>query len=87
MTKQLEALREKINLIDAEIIEKLAERQRLVKQIGEIKSQYGQAVLDTSREAQLFEYYKTLCEQHQLDPVFVRQLFEIVFVYSRELQK
>lgn len=83
----LEQLREKIDQIDTTIIEKLAERQRLCKEIGLIKRQINREVVDYGREDQLIQRYEQLCMQYDLDPVFVKELFEMVIRYSRGLQK
>jgi len=87
MMQKLEQLRGEIEKIDAAIIEKMAERLQLVKQIGQLKNELGKAVLDPSREAQLMGYYQQLCQEYQLDPQFIQQLFEVIFSYSRNLQK
>lgn len=84
--EKLKNLREGIEKIDAAIIGKLAERQKLVKEIGQIKAESGLCVLDPTREAQLVDRYRDLCKEYELDPTFVQGLFEIIFSYSRSLQ-
>lgn len=85
--QKLEMLRQEIEAIDASIIEKLAERKRVCEEIGQAKMEMGKAVLDPVREEQLLNYRQKLCAMHQLDPVFVENVFEIILSYSRELQR
>lgn len=85
--EKLKKLREEIEKIDTAIIEKLANRQKLVKEIGRLKLEFGLSVLDSERETQLLDRYQSLSKEYELDPVFVQKLFEVVFSYSRSLQK
>jgi chorismate mutase len=85
--QKLEQLRNEIAEIDAVLIEKLAQRQNLSRQIGRLKVELGKAVLDVSREAQLFQYYQKLSVDYELDPIFVQHLFELIFAHSRDLQQ
>lgn len=85
--QKLEQLRKEIEKIDAEMIQKLAQRLKLVKEIGLLKADTGIDVLDENREAQLMRRYRVLCKEHQLDSIFVQRLFEIIFSYSRSVQK
>jgi prephenate dehydrogenase len=83
----LEQLRARIATVDAEIIEKLAERQKTSRQIGELKSQQGKEIIDISQENKLFEYYEGLSEKYHLQPSFVKRLFKMIIAYSRKVQK
>lgn len=83
----LEQLRDKIDQVDTVIIEKLVERQKLCREVGLIKRKINKEVVDYGREDQLIQRYKQLCMQYELDPVFVKQLFEMIIRYSRGLQK
>lgn len=83
----LEQLREKINQTDTAIIQKLAERQKLSKQVGELKTKTGIAVLDSKREEELMQFYEKLSAQYGIDPEFVKSLFKTIITHSRSLQK
>ncbi len=83
----LDQLRQKISETDTAIIQKLAERQILSKQIGALKAKEGTPILDKAREATLMHSYETLCTQYELDPEFVKGLFKTIIGYSRTLQK
>ncbi|CAM2973560.1 2-methylcitrate synthase [Legionella steigerwaltii] len=83
----LEELRTQIEQTDACIIEILAKRQELSKQIGALKSKEGKKILDRSREKQLFEYYDHLSKQYHLQEEFINRLFKIILSNSRKVQK
>ncbi len=83
----LEELREQIEEADACIIETLAKRQELSKQIGALKSKEGKKIMDRSREKQLFEYYDHLSKQYHLQEDFINRLFKIIISNSRKVQK
>ena len=83
----LEELRKQIEQTDADIIEILAKRQELSKQIGALKSKEGKKITDRSREKQLFEYYEHLSEQYHLQQEFIYRVFKIIIANSRKVQK
>jgi len=87
MMPTLDQLRQEIETIDAEIIEKIAARFFLVKQIGQLKNETGQAVLDPAREEKLRQHYQRLSQKYQLDVTFIQQLFDMIFSQSRQLQE
>ena len=82
----IEQLRDKIEQIDATLIEKLAERQTLSKQIGLLKREQGKAVTDRLQEKKMFDHYDVLSEKHHLPRVFVRGLFRLIIGYSKKMQ-
>ncbi|WP_454782621.1 chorismate mutase [Legionella sp. WA2022007384] len=83
----LEELRKQIEQTDADLIEILAKRQELSKQIGALKSKEGKKITDRSREKQLFEYYEHLSEQYHLQQEFIYRVFKIIIANSRKVQK
>ena len=83
----IEQLRKEIERTDANIIEKLAKRQELSKQIGQLKLSEGKEIIDLSQEKKLYEFYKTLSEKNKLQQAFVNRVFKIIIAYSRKVQK
>ncbi|AOW50993.1 TPA: chorismate mutase [Legionella pneumophila subsp. pneumophila] len=83
----IEELRKQIEQTDAYIIEKLAQRQELSKQIGALKAKEGKKIIDRLREKKLFEYYDYLSRQYHLQQDFVNQLFKIIISNSKKVQK
>jgi chorismate mutase len=82
----LQELRDEIEIIDALIIQKLAERQALSKEIGLIKHEAGKEITDFAREKLLLQRYEVLCEQYDLEPSFVKRVFKLIILHSRGLQ-
>jgi chorismate mutase len=85
--QNLKSLREKIEKIDAEIIKKLAERQKISKAIGELKKQSGKTIADDARENELMNYYENLSTQYGLESKFIKHLFKVIIAYSKKLQE
>lgn len=83
----LVTLRAQIDEIDSDIIEKLAIRQQLSREIGEIKLNLGMEIIDRPREKELYALYENLSVQYNLDPEFVKTLFKVIIDYCREAQK
>jgi chorismate mutase len=86
MNNDLQQLRENINTIDRSIIELLAKRFGIAKQIGEIKKQSGMSIEDRDREQRLFEFYRKLGDEFGVDQVFLKKLFEDIIEESKRLQ-
>jgi len=83
----IEQLRTNIEKIDAEIIERLAQRQRLSRQIGQLKSEQGKSIIDHSQEEKLYQFYQDRAQKHGLQPEWVTRLFKIIIAYSRKIQR
>jgi chorismate mutase len=83
----LKQLREKIDQIDAAIIKKLAQRQKLSKQVGQVKIKSGKKVFDPAREKQQNAAYEKLSAQYGLSPALTKRLFKIIILQSRKLQQ
>ena len=83
----IKQLREKIKKTDADIIKKLAMREKLARKIGKLKIKSGKKVIDLAREKELMRYYKKLSIQYQLQPSFVIWLFKSIISQSRKVQK
>lgn len=82
----IQQLREKIEQADAVIIEAIARREELSKQIGLLKSAQGQEVVDLTREKELFALYEALSERYHLQLSFVKQVFKLIIAHSRKVQ-
>lgn len=78
--------RKRIDALDQELIELLAQRMDLSRFIGTIKEHSGKKVFDSKREADLAKLHRQFAENYGLDPVFVDLLFERIFSHSRTVQ-
>jgi len=82
----MEDIRQKIDQLDQKIIELLAERMSLVRQIAELKKQNQLPIQDEKREQELRNNLKTLAAKHGLDPTFINHLYSHIFIESRRIQ-
>lgn len=74
----LSVLRQKIDDIDAQLIELLALRFELTKEVGEIKKHTQLPAVDSSREAAQMQRIAALAKQHGLDQVFAQRFLRMV---------
>jgi len=75
---KLENLRGRIDAIDHEIMEVLAQRMGIVKQIGVYKKENKVTALQINRWAQIMEDRSRLAEKLDLDDAFVKALFQLI---------
>ena len=72
---ELLAARENIDRIDRELISLLAERFALTHEVGLLKADKKLKALDSSRESEKLAELTALCEEHDLEPALVSELF------------
>jgi len=82
----IDALRDKIDFIDEQLLELFNDRATLALRIGEIKKDRGLPVYDPSREKRIFQRMK---ERNcgPLDDLAIVRLFERVIDESRSLER
>lgn len=83
----IKKLRNNIEKIDSAIIKKLAEREKLVKKIGQLKACEGKPIVDLTREKKLLRFYENLSETYHLSFPYIKRLFKIIIDQSRKSQK
>jgi chorismate mutase len=75
---KLENLRGRIDEIDHEIMEVLAQRMSIVKQIGQYKKENKVTALQINRWAQIMDDRSRLAEKLNLDDTFIKSLFQLI---------
>ena len=75
---KLENLRERIDSIDHEIMEVLAQRMGIVRQIGQYKKENKVTALQINRWAQIMEDRANLADKLNLDDAFIKALFQLI---------
>ncbi len=79
----IEALREKVDAVDDQILRDIALRLKICRAIGELKKQQGKPVHDISRETEVFKRVKYRAELLKIDPVLTERIYrEIVNMCS-----
>jgi chorismate mutase len=79
--------RKQILVIDKQLIELMAQRQKLSLEIGQAKKELNMPVYDPVREEKLKIYHDKLAEESHLSPVMVNKVFEVIIEESRKVQK
>lgn len=82
----IEQLRNKIDAIDAKMIQLFESRMEIVKDIGELKKMNQLNVLDQNREAQVMSKVVSRVQNKALEPYAI-QLFETLMRVSKDYQK
>jgi chorismate mutase len=75
---KLELLRSRIDGIDHEIMETLAQRMSIVREIGQYKKENKVTALQINRWAQIMEDRSGLAEKLSLDDTFVKSVFQLI---------
>ena len=85
--KSLDAWRAQIDAIDAQVLKLLAERRRIVLEIGEYKKEHGLPPLDAKRWEQVLQSKMALAKDLDVSPEFIRDLYNLIHEYSLELEQ
>ena len=83
---RLDMLRNRIDAIDSELLELLASRVGIVKEIGRYKKENNVTALQINRWAQLMENRVKLGLNLELDETFVKILFQLIHEDSVRMQ-
>lgn len=82
----LTGLRRAIDAVDSRLLELMAERVRLVLEVGKYKAVHNLPIYDPERERQLLERL-TAAAPAPLEPDTVRRIFERLIDESRRLEQ
>ncbi|MCY7295849.1 bifunctional chorismate mutase/prephenate dehydrogenase [Alteromonas sp. a30] len=82
----LQTLRVQIDDIDSQLVDLLAARSQLTKQVGEYKSQVGLPIYVPSREAELLEKRRQQAQEKEVSPNLVEDILRRVMRESYQTQ-
>lgn len=71
-------LRDEINRLNVEIVERLADRVRVAMEIGAVKHRHGRPIVDRSREARVYRQVRALAEEAGIAPGGVERVFRVI---------
>jgi chorismate mutase len=74
-TEEIDKLRDEINRLNDEILEKISERVGVALRIGEVKRRHGMPVVDCAREEAVLNDVGCLAADRSLDPEGIRRVF------------
>lgn len=80
---QINKLREEIDKVDCEIVKQLNKRIELVLEIKECKKKSNLPIEDYAREEEIVSNL----EFGELDEKFVRDIYEVIFRFSKSRQR
>ncbi len=81
--KELEELRREIDSIDEKIVELLAQRMKIVAQVGVIKRRLNVPLTDEKREEQVRLRWLSLAQKNGIPEAMVESLLNSIFLYSK----
>jgi chorismate mutase len=84
--EEIEGLRREINRLNAEIVEKLAERVEVALRIGEVKRRHGRPIVDMSRESKVYEHVQELAQGKGIDSEGVVRVFREIIRLCTEAE-
>lgn len=86
MSDKLDSIRKLLDETDKTIVESLAKRQKLVREISELKIDDDSQIRDTEREEELLDKITKLAREAGLDRYFAEQLFKDIIHHSVRFQ-
>ena len=86
MEKKLTEIREKLDQIDRSIMESLAGRQQVVREIFDLKAEKEATLRDPEREKRILDKIGTLASEYGLDRSYAEQLFQEIIKHSVRYQ-
>ncbi|MBN1781287.1 chorismate mutase [bacterium] len=85
MTISLEDLRKEIHDVDSDLVQIFCRRMQLAAEIGRLKRESGQAIIDRKREEEVIN--RVLALPHDpVDTKVLEDFFRLVILLSREEQ-
>ena len=87
MDKKLNELREEINPIDKKIVDLIAKRISLVKEIAEIKKKNNLEIIDKNREIEIIKEKQELARELNISQDLINRIFEEIIKNSVKIQK
>ena len=80
-------LRDEINGLNAQIVELLARRVEVARNIGEAKRKRGLPIVDRAREVKVYERVRELATERGLDPEGVEKVFKEIVDLCTKAQR
>jgi chorismate mutase / prephenate dehydratase len=84
---EIEALRDRLDAVDGALLDALAERIRVVREVGRFKAQSGAILRDLPREEEILTRLVARASEAGLDSYFVARLFREILGHSMRLQE
>lgn len=79
--------RARIDAIDDKIIDLLAERESIIREVAGIKAAHGIPAILPERVEQVRDHAAERAAEHGMDPAFIRDLYQQLIDYSCNLEE
>lgn len=86
MNDRLQVLRDEINLLDAELIQRLTRRLEVARQIGQVKTELNLPIYDPAREQEILAKLEQDIDLREHRRA-LRQIYLAIFAAAREIQR
>jgi len=86
-TPTLDDARDRIDEIDRQVVELLAERLSIVDDLCEVKAETDRTVRDPDREDELLAHVRTVAAEAGLSPELAHRIYEEVLSHSVRRQR
>lgn len=84
--EEIEAIRQIIDSMDAEIVDLLGKRMQLAKQLGEIKNRYNLPIYQVDRWREIIDSRTDWGKNNELNASFIKQLYDCIHNESIQTQ-
>ena len=85
--KDLNKLREEIDLVDSQLLDLLSERVKLVQEVGEYKKTNDLPIVDPEREQKIINQKIEKASNLSLRPEFIQKIWRTIFDEAYELEE
>ena len=76
--RDLQSLREEIDLLDEQLWEVIGKRADVVRQIGEWKRQHGEQVVQPERWQEVLQHCQSVADKHGLSETVIQEVMEAI---------
>ena len=84
--KNIQEIRDAIDVIDQEILQLFAERHEYIMEIVKFKSSDEEAIIAKERKEQVLKHRKAWAEEQGLDPELIEKVFRLLIEKNIEIQ-
>ncbi len=84
--EEIGPLRDEINRLNVEIVERLADRVRVAMEIGAVKHRHGRPIVDRSREARVYQQVRALAKEAGVDPGGAEKVFKEIIALCTQAE-
>ena len=87
MNKTLEELRKEIDVIDEELLQVLAKRMHIVREIGKLKKEHNITPLDEDRWQEVLHQIIETAKKHNLPETSIKKIYELIHDTALSIEK